>query len=58
MVEKLIEIKELIKAGKNNEAIEILDELIASEQAAKAPEKPKPSDPDPEKPLPGEGDSY
>lgn len=49
MIEKLKEAKELIKAGKYDEAIAKIDEVIASTPAeATAPEKNDP-------PLPGEG---
>lgn len=49
MLEKLKEAKELIKAGKYDEAIAKIDEVIAATPAeATAPEKNDP-------PLPGEG---
>lgn len=49
MLEKLNEAKELIKAGKYDEAIAKIDELIAATPAeATTPEKNDP-------PLPGEG---
>ena len=53
MVEKLIEAKDLIDAGKLEEAKAKIDEVIAGAQIQKAPEKEdiKPTDP----PLPGEG---
>lgn len=46
MIEKWIEIKELIKAGKNDEAIAIIDEMIAAtpEMAKSKPYEPMPGD--------------
>lgn len=50
MVEKLKEAKELIKAGKYDEAISIIDEVIAN-----TPEPTGDKNENSEVPLPGEG---
>lgn len=45
MIEKWIEIKELIKAGKNDEAIAMIDEMIAATpEAAKGDYEPYPGE--------------
>lgn len=54
MKELLLELKELINAGKPEEAVAKIDETIATmpeETAASGPEEFKPTDP----PLPGTG---
>lgn len=53
MVEKLKEVRELIKAKKNEEAIEKINELIAS-----TPQPTGTEQGNGEVPLPGEGENY
>lgn len=53
MIEKLNEAKELIKAGKYDEAIAKIDEVIAAQPEA-ANFNPDKDDP----PLPGQGTNY
>lgn len=51
MKELLLEAKELIDAGKPEEAKAKIDEVIAAMSVAKVTPKPDPTDP----PLPGQG---
>ena len=55
MVEKLIEAKDFIDAGKLEEAKAKIDEVIAGVPAKMSNKEPEPIEPDPEDPLPGQG---